>query len=350
MKTIQKLSIVVALLLASIPGFGQTTTTSTTLSAAITSDIATSIQVASATGFTAGSTRLYIPGGEAMDVTSVSGTTIGVRRGVAGTRGTTHQNASTVYVGPLGAGPFVSYVDYGTCTSASMGYGGSGNYTPLIHSPSHTLIRCSNSFYDAETFSFGRINSGMENDLNLQTLADNRQVELNTRNFTQTSGDSIGFRAVPTQSVTSTGTVFGGQVTARLADDIDMGNLIGLHADAFLSGTTAKTVSGDIRALQLELTSTDAGTNTVSGDVNAIRIRAAFSATTLTGDMVPIKIEVAESQTNSQQWDAVFELTGANTGIWASGAASGVGDTEDGYFKIIINGAAQYVLTYSDAP
>ena len=70
--------------------------TSTTLSAALTAT-ATSMSVASATGFTVGYTVQI--DGELMAVTSISGTTIGISRGIAGTRATNHGNARGLLVG-----------------------------------------------------------------------------------------------------------------------------------------------------------------------------------------------------------------------------------------------------------
>lgn len=341
-RTLQKLCLaVMACVLAATSGWAQSALRSSTLSATI-SDSATSFSVASASGVTAG--MLAYVDREAMRITAVSSNTLTVTRGQEGTVAEGHTSGETIWMDSPQYFSSTPFTPLGACTSTT-----DLERTPLVHTPSGALIRCTNSEWDVEE-RIGRISSKLDLDLNLNTTSDGRQVELNSRNFTQTSGDSIGFRVAPAQSVTSTGTLFGGQVTPRLNDDIDLANIIGLHVDTYVRGTTAKTLSGDVRALQLELVTDDAATNTVSGDVNAIRIRAAFSATTLTGDMVPIKIEVAETQTNSQQWDAVFELQGANAGIWASGAASGVGDTEDGYFKIIINGVAQYVMTFSDGP
>lgn len=113
---------VAVLMLASVFGFTQTATTSTTLSAAVTSTNATFIQVASATGISApsvsaASTALYIDR-ELLMVTSVSGTLVGVQRGAGGTRAMTHANAAVVYVGAPNQ-VFAVYPRFGTCTAAN---------------------------------------------------------------------------------------------------------------------------------------------------------------------------------------------------------------------------------------
>jgi hypothetical protein len=82
--------------------FGQVTTTSTTLSATVgQSDLF--VNVASATGITAAGTlnqtnTILFVDGEAMQVTTVSGTYIGVQRDT--TRTTPHASGSLVWVGP----------------------------------------------------------------------------------------------------------------------------------------------------------------------------------------------------------------------------------------------------------
>jgi len=194
-----------------------------------------------------------------------------------------------------------------------------------------------------------KITATTTQNLDLNTATDSKPVRINSRNYTQATGSSIGFQSKPAQTVTSTGTVTGGEISPRVNDDIDVANIIGLHVDAFLKGTAAKTVSGDVRALNLELVTDDAGTNTISGNASAIRIRAAFSATTLTGVMAPIRIEKAEAQTNSQQWDCVLELPSTNAGIWNS-APGTEPTTADGYIKVLVNGVARYIQLYSGAP
>jgi len=184
---------------------------------------------------------------------------------------------------------------------------------------------------------------------NIKSYSDSSPVKINSRNYTQTSGDSIGFQAKPAQSVTSTGTIQGGQISPRVLDDIDVGTIIGLHVDAYLKGTTAKTISSDVRALNLELVTDDSATNTVGGNVDAIRIRAAFSATTITGTMVPLRIEGAEAQTNSQQWDAVLELPSTVAGVWNDDPTTELnnpGGTVKGYIKVLVNGQAKYIALY----
>jgi hypothetical protein len=122
MNTIKLFRLTVAALVAAViltgSAFAQTATTETTLSVAVNSSQQT-ISVASATGFTAGSTWAFIDR-ELVIVRAVSGTTISVIRGANGTRATGHISGSRVYVGPVGA--FLGYDPSGSCTAASESY------------------------------------------------------------------------------------------------------------------------------------------------------------------------------------------------------------------------------------
>jgi len=115
---------IAALLLASLAGLasGQTAMTTTTLAAATgASDL--TISVASATGMTARSlgtvSMLYVDR-EAMRVTTVNGTVIGVERGTDGTRPTAHLSGAKVFVGPPAA--FYLSTPSGSCASTTEAY------------------------------------------------------------------------------------------------------------------------------------------------------------------------------------------------------------------------------------
>lgn len=177
------------------------------------------------------------------------------------------------------------------------------------------------------------------------------EVRINSRTTVQASGDFIGFQSKPRQGAASSGSVYGCQIGAQISDGIALsgsGSLIGAHVDTYVRGTAAGTIAGDVRGLQIEMTTDDAGTRTISGNVSALRFRAAFSATTITGKFVPIRIEKAETQTNSKQWDAVLELPSTNTGIWEDGAVTSA--TAAGFIKVLVNGNARYINLFSGTP
>ena len=188
----------------------------------------------------------------------------------------------------------------------------------------------------------------------LTTDSDDKNIRLNSRNFPNTTGDSIAVQIKPAASVTHTADGLKGlEVSPRVNSAVALagasGTVIGIHSDVYLKGTAAGTIAGDVRALNVELVTDDAGTRTISGNVTGLRFRAAFSATTITGKFVPIRIEKAEAQTNSKQWDAVLELPSTNAGIWHDDPNTEP-STAAGYIKVLVNGNARYIQLYSSAP
>lgn len=185
--------------------------------------------------------------------------------------------------------------------------------------------------------------------LALKSSDDDKQVRLNSRTFTNTSGSAIGFQVKPGAGAVSTGSVIGGEISPRYNDGFAAATIIGLHVDTFLKGTTAVTSSGDVRGIQIELVTDDAGTRTISGYVTGLRMRSAFSATAITGNFTAFRIEKPEAQTNSQTYDAVFDFTSTIPLVWNDDPGTEP-STAAGYFAVIINGATRYVQLFSTAP
>lgn len=188
--------------------------------------------------------------------------------------------------------------------------------------------------------------------LALLSTSDDKQVRINSRNFTQTSGSSIGFQAKPAQTVNG-GSVFGGEISPRVNSGVTLsGSIVGLFVDAYLKGTAAGTITGDVRGLNIEVVTDDAGTRTISGNVSMLRLRSAFSATTITGKFVAIRVEKPETQTNSKTFDALLELPGVfatGTGaIWSDAGISSA--TNAGVIKCLVNGNARWINLFSGTP
>lgn len=180
-----------------------------------------------------------------------------------------------------------------------------------------------------------------------------KTIRLNSQTDSATaSGDLIGFQSKPRTGVAGTQSVYGCQISAQISNAIALtssGSIIGGHFDVYLRGTSAGAIAGDVRGLQIELTTDDAGVRDITGYVTGIRIRKVFSAGTVTGVQSAIRIEKPETQTGSESYDAVLDLTGTVGSCWHD-TDSGSGDTEAGYFAVYINGNKRYVVTYSDAP
>ena len=193
-----------------------------------------------------------------------------------------------------------------------------------------------------------KIYAKRSNHFDVGTHQDDKTVRINSRNYTG-SGNYIGFQCKPAQAANGAD-IKGAEISPRVNSGFTLsGSLIGAHVDAYLKGTAAGTITGDVRGLNIELVTDDGGTRNIGGNVSAIRIRAAFSAGTVTGKKAPIRIEKMEAQTGSEQWDCVLELPSTNAGVWndAPGTAP---STADGYIKVLVNGNARYIQLYSSAP
>lgn len=97
MNSLTRLLLAVACVLCwGLSASAQTVATTTTLAADLTAT-ATTMTVTSATGFTVGN-QVYIDA-EQMQITSISGTAIGIRRGLNGTAARAHDNAERIITG-----------------------------------------------------------------------------------------------------------------------------------------------------------------------------------------------------------------------------------------------------------
>lgn len=195
--------------------------------------------------------------------------------------------------------------------------------------------------------------AGVVDNFELRTQNLSKTIRLNSQTDTVTSsGDLIGFQSKPRTELAGTQSVYGCQVSAQVSNGIALsgsGSVIGGHFDVYIRGTSAGTIAGDVRGLQIELTTDDAGTRDISGYVTGLRIRMAFSAGTVTGIRSAIRVEKPETQTNSETYDALFDLTSTIPGVW-NNAPSVEPSTADGYIKIRINGVNRYIQLFSGAP
>lgn len=180
----------------------------------------------------------------------------------------------------------------------------------------------------------------------LNTVSDDKQVRINSRSFTQASGDSMAFQAKPSQTVTTTGSVQGGQISPRLQAGIAAASLIGLHIDTDMKGATGGDVSGDVRGMEIEMVSDASSGRTIAGDVQGIRFRTNLDAT-VTGHVVPIYVLSGEAA--GGQWDAFVKFSAAIAGV-VNHAPGTEPTTADGYIKVLVGSNVRYIQLYSGAP
>jgi hypothetical protein len=133
--------------------------------------------------------------------------------------------------------------------------------------------------------------SGQNNVIN--TVSDDRTVRINSRSYTQATGDSIGFQSKPNQTVTTTGTVRGGEISPRVAAGVGAGELTALQIYPTLKGATGAVTN--VIGLDLIICEDDQESpgRTISGDVTGIKVRSNFVVNP-TGQVSVIKVFNAE--------------------------------------------------------
>jgi hypothetical protein len=162
----------------------------------------------------------------------------------------------------------------------------------------------------------------------LKSGTDTKTITLNSRTYAATSGDIIGFQAKPAANATGTCTVYGGQISPRANDDVDVAALVGLQVEPILKGATVLAVRGDMRGMDVRLTSE--GANTVGGKAGCYFAYNLLKSATFTGGVYPFVVTAAG---DTQAWTALMEIPTELSGSEEGGGAAV-------YIPITINGTA----------
>ena len=175
----------------------------------------------------------------------------------------------------------------------------------------------------------------------LFSISDTKNVRINSRNYTQTSGDASGVQIKPNQTVATAG-ITGLEVSPRFASTIAGASLVGIKCDPVLKGSGGGNLSGSVTAIQCNIDFGTSQTRTITGDVSAFESFLAIpSNMTYTGDVAFLRVRAV----NIKGWDYFLNLDDASTGVET--LASGTYSTAQGYLKIVI-GATDYRLPYYD--
>lgn len=167
--------------------------------------------------------------------------------------------------------------------------------------------------------------------LSINTSGNSATIRLNSRTYTATSGDVIGFQSKPAMGTDGgTGTVYGGQISPRFNDGVAGASLVGLQIEPILKGATVKALSGDVRGLDVRLSDDGNSGHTVAGICAAVDIYNLLKSGTYTGGVYPINVR---ANGGTQAWSGLMNIPTVLTG-----AANGSG--ADVYINISINGTA----------
>jgi len=189
---------------------------------------------------------------------------------------------------------------------------------------------------------FRRLKEGDNVNTQINSHRDNRTVAINSRDYTQATGDSIGMQVTPNQTVTTTGEVFGAQFKPRLAAGISGNTVNGLGIDSEVK-SGAGNLSDDLRGINVYLGAT--GSGTITGNAAIIRARAEIAAT-VTGQVCFADIENSEGAVG---WEAFVNFSAALGTHTMTTNTDKTGNAKSGTIKVVASGTLYHIQLYANA-
>lgn len=183
--------------------------------------------------------------------------------------------------------------------------------------------------------------SGQASTVQLESLGSST-LTINARDFTQTSGDTIGAQIVPNQAATTTGEVYGIQIKPRVAAGFNAATVNGMEVDSEVK-SGAGALSSDLRGINMYLGATGAGT--IGGNIVGIRFRAESNINP-TGHIVAMHVVNHEG---SQAWDGLVKFTEALGSHSMTTATDKTGNAKSGTIKVIANDTEYHIQLYAAA-
>lgn len=185
-----------------------------------------------------------------------------------------------------------------------------------------------------------------DNHVLINSVKDGKNVRINSRNVTQTSGDHSGVQIKPNQTVATAG-ITGLEVSPRYASTIAGTNLIGIKCDPVLKGSGGGDLSGEVTAFQANIDFGTSQTRIISGDVSALdSFLAVPSNMTYNGDVSFLRVKTV----NIKAWDFFLNCDDASVGLVSVGDdgmnKNPEGDVESGFIKVRIGSTAYEVPIY----
>lgn len=192
-------------------------------------------------------------------------------------------------------------------------------------------------------FLYKEVQERPQDHLSIRTSLDSKVIKLNSRNYTQSSGDTIALQVTPNQAADTTGEVFGAQFKPRVASGFDAASCNGIGIDSELKGSGAGELSNDLRGINLYLGAT--GSGAIGGNVVGIRARVESNINP-TGHIVLL---VPVQHEGSQGWDGLLKFDAALGTHSMTTASDKTGGTKSGTIKVIgSDGSLYHIQLYAD--
>jgi len=174
--------------------------------------------------------------------------------------------------------------------------------------------------------------------LHLDTENDQKNVRINSRDYTRTSGDQSAVQIKPNMSVTGTGGITGIEVAPRFADGCAGSKLVGVMSNPDLKGTTGD-LSSAMRCYEGKLESSSGSTRTVA-EAYVLHAMQALHGTVTVGPYV-LKVDAGGGNV---AWAGLMLLPDDVQIADADG-----GSTADGWIKVKIGTQVTYIPTFNTA-
>lgn len=172
----------------------------------------------------------------------------------------------------------------------------------------------------------------------IQTATDTKNIRLNSRDYTATSGDCTAVQSKPNMTGDGTAGVNAFESMPRFADGIGGSKIVGYMSNPILKGTTGD-LTGPMRCYEGKLES-DSGSTRTLAEAYVLHAMNALHGTVTAGPYV-IKVDAAGGNV---EWVSLMKLI--DNGGPIADLATGVTGSPTGVFKITIGSTVGYVPMY----
>ena len=180
----------------------------------------------------------------------------------------------------------------------------------------------------------------------LETKSDDKNVRINSRSYTKTTGDISAYQTKPSQTVTGTTTLVGGESSPRFQDACGGASLIGYKSNPDLKGTTGD-LTGDVRAYEGRVESASGSTRTIAGTAAVLHAMNSLHGT-VTGGAFVIAVDAAGGNV---AWSGFAEMADDEqvASVDAAGKLVDIsGTANDGWMKVKVGAEVKYIALYNE--
>ena len=171
------------------------------------------------------------------------------------------------------------------------------------------------------------------------TDANTRVFRVQKDNGSFTSGTAFGLETRPVAHVGGTQGVVGAQFSPRNDPGLTLASLVGCQAAPLLKNTTT-TLTGDFTGFEADLTDSQASGNTIGGDIVGFRCYLNMASQTVTGDVVPLRVDAAGS---TLQFTHALKLPDDSEIAKSTQTAA----TQAGWIKVKVGSATKFIPLYN---